>query len=1070
LAEPTLPALVKELRRAEKANTPYHVVHFDGHGIYLKDQGLGALCFETVGQENLLFNRATDRVDAKVLMGELAGLRIPLFFLEACQTAQTALDPAASVAAALLELGVAAVAAMSHNVLVTTSRAFVTVFYQELAAGAQVGEAMLEGQRHLFQHKHRGEYIGAGTLDLHDWFVPVLYQEEGDSALVQRGPAKADREFLEKAFLARLGELPEPPPHDFVGRSRELLALERLLLIQTYAVLLGEGGEGKTALGVEAARWLTRIQRVQRVAFVSLEKATHRDAVLDAIGRQVVGKNYSVATFANPDDACLPVERALRAEVTLLLLDNMETVLPPRPGGQPGAYEEETLAALLALFRRLQTVGESKLLFTSRERLPEPFDAERNHLDIGPLAPWDAVEMVKNVLLRANVTPLVEKGVEKETMLLDLVNSAHRHARTLALLAPELARRGVVRTTAELHQLMASLEKKHPNDRERSLYAGVALSLNRLSPEVRQKIQPLGVFQGGGHLGVIGHVLEIADQEQLLPLVAELHQTGLCDLHEDGYLTFHFALAPFLWGELSEADRQSAQQRWLAGEAAFVGFLHEQGFQDAQLSSTLTLRDLDNLLAGLSLAVEQWPTEQALRWASDMASLLRNLEKKLAQQQVVAIQERLVGQLGEGWSHLRFYAAMDHLELMAQQGDLGGAMAAAQTLLQQCLAAGEAAHPEAAYDLAMAYNMAGCYTQRVGHADQAVPLLQEARTRFQRLGGDKQIARQMATAVLGELGECWRVLGKLEEAARCCEQSAQENEQEGNPRGVAISKMQLGMVYIDQRHNEEALEAYREARKIFAKLNDPGSLATVWHQTGMVYAQMHAWAQAEEAYRESLKINTAMGDKGGEANTLNQLGRLFAAQGRQEEAVVHLRKAVDLYALLKDRATEGKGRSNLAVTLVNMGKMEDAQREILQAIEGNKPFGHAAKPWKSYAILAYIETAAGRPEAAAQARREARRLFAQYRRDGGENHNPGAKWCQGVAATIQQGAGQQAREKLEDLANHPQLDSYAKALIPVLLAILSGDRRATLADTPGLDYADAVEVELLLEQLARSAG
>ncbi|MBF0162355.1 MAG: tetratricopeptide repeat protein [Magnetococcales bacterium] len=1066
LPEPTLTALAEELRRAERAREPYHVVHFDGHGVYLQDKGMGALCFEKVDQKELLRKRATHRVDAKELVGELAGLRIPLIFLDACQGGQAQVDPVSSVAAALLDQGAAAVVAMSHSVLVATAKVFVKVFYQKLAEGERLGEAMLAGQRHLYHHKFRGDYLGAGRLELQDWFVPVLYQEEGDPALVAQVPSQADQEWIEKRYLAHLGELPEPPPHHFVGRSRHLLALERLLLAQNYGVLLGEGGEGKTALGVEAARWLLRIQRVQRVVFVSLGEATHWKAVLDAIGRQLV-HNYSVSvsTFADWEKACLPVERALRAERTLLLLDNMETVLPPRPGGLAREYEPKELEKLLALFQRLQGVKGSKLLFTSRERLPEPFDAEYNHLDIGPLEEWDAVEMVKNILSRADVTPELGDALDGEARLLELVHSVRCHARTLTLLAPELARRTVLQTTEALHRLMAALEKKHPNDRERSLYAGVALSLDRLSPAVQQAIRPLGVFQGGGHWRVIGYVLGIEEPEQLLPLVGELLQSGLCDFHENSYLTFHFALAPFLWGELSESERQAAQQRWLEGEADFIGFLQQQKFQDAQLSAALTLLDLNNLLAGLERAASQWPAERVLPWVSRLTVALQELGKPSAMRQVAKIQARLVGQLGEGWSHLRFEAERGHVESRAQEGDLAEALTAAQGLLQLCLAAGETAYPEAAYDLALAYRNAGRYTREVGTAVQAVSLLQEASARFQKFGVEDRGARLMAAAVLSDLGDCWCDLGKLEEAARCYEQFADEYEREGSLRGVAVSKGKLGTVRMYQRRYPEALAAFQEARGMFTRLQEPVSLAATWQRIGMVYEEMQVWGEAEAAYRESLRIKITLNDTADMAATLGQLGTLLSAQGRWEDAVVHHRQVIDLCVRVQDQAGEGRARNNLADTLRQLGRLREARQEIERAITCGQPFGHAVELWKSYAILAAIETAAGQPDAAAQAHLQARKLYAQYRRDGGENYGTGAEWCQAVAAALAQGDGPQVQAQLEQVAKDPQLPAQAKTLSAVLLAILSGQRQPALADTPGLDYQNAVEVERLLETL-----
>ncbi|MEI2772741.1 MAG: hypothetical protein V9G98_19060 [Candidatus Competibacter sp.] len=46
LDPPTLPALRDELDRAREQKRPYHVVHFDGHGVYDRRVGLGGLCFE----------------------------------------------------------------------------------------------------------------------------------------------------------------------------------------------------------------------------------------------------------------------------------------------------------------------------------------------------------------------------------------------------------------------------------------------------------------------------------------------------------------------------------------------------------------------------------------------------------------------------------------------------------------------------------------------------------------------------------------------------------------------------------------------------------------------------------------------------------------------------------------------------------------------------------------------------------------------------------------------------------------------------------------------------------------
>jgi hypothetical protein len=133
----------------------------------------------------------------------------------------------------------ASVVAMSHSVLVETARRFVEAFYDALARGARVGDAMLEGQRTLKDDTFRGRIFGVGELRLEDWFVPVLFQEKDDPQLFRTTTARQTQEGLKAAHKARLGELPEVPETGFIGRSRELLALERLLRHERYAVVRG---------------------------------------------------------------------------------------------------------------------------------------------------------------------------------------------------------------------------------------------------------------------------------------------------------------------------------------------------------------------------------------------------------------------------------------------------------------------------------------------------------------------------------------------------------------------------------------------------------------------------------------------------------------------------------------------------------------------------------------------------------------------------------------------------------------------------------------------------------------
>ena len=46
LRPPNFGALKAALKKAKESGNPYEIVHFDGHGVYDRKVGLGALCFE----------------------------------------------------------------------------------------------------------------------------------------------------------------------------------------------------------------------------------------------------------------------------------------------------------------------------------------------------------------------------------------------------------------------------------------------------------------------------------------------------------------------------------------------------------------------------------------------------------------------------------------------------------------------------------------------------------------------------------------------------------------------------------------------------------------------------------------------------------------------------------------------------------------------------------------------------------------------------------------------------------------------------------------------------------------
>jgi tetratricopeptide (TPR) repeat protein len=790
-----------------------------------------------------------------------------------------------------------------------------------------------------------------------------------------------------------------------------------------------------------------------------------------------VGPKYSVATFPDLEHAILPVERALVEQPTLLVVDNMESVLLPPflAEDTPEALTEDMrreLDAILELCARLQAKGETRLIFTSREALPAPFEAARNRRELRQLDREDAVKLVERVLNAdsiQNPLPLGEGRVREldaaREEIEQLVDAVHGHARTLALLAPALRARGVAATREALVELMAEMEQCLPGSREHSVFASVELSLQRLSAANRKRARVLGVFHGGVDLDVLAMRMQW-EEADVAALAVELVATGLATLNRYNHLTLNPALCPYLRGRMDAAEREALTARWVEAMCAYAEFLRQQQHQNAELAATLTGLELPNLFALLDLARRAGEAEVTIALATALYSLLQNAGKPRLLERVGQARDAAAAALGDVWNHARFQAARTRIEQQLAGGKLREAFDGAQALLQRTRAAGEQAYPEADYDLAMAFHLLGQVLKAADESEPALPLLDEARQRFEAVAQARatEAAARMAAKCFVERGDCLRALGRLDDAAADYEEAIRRAEQQGDDRTVAVSKGQLGTVRLQQGRYPEALKAYEEGRAYFTALNEPGSVATAWHQTGMVYQTAGQPEEAEDAYRESLKISVRHNDVAGQANTLAQLGMLYDhALGRMEESVTFLQQAVDKYVEIGDVAGEGRNRNNLAIRLGKLHRLDEARREIGRAIACIAPLGHA-ELWKAWAVLADIETDAGNPAAAAEARAKAIACYLSYRRDGGENHSDSGRIAFAVTQILAAGNPTEAATLLQQLAADPDFALH-RSFFQALQAIVAGRRDRTLADAPDLHPMMAAEILFLIETL-----
>ncbi|MFN7896527.1 MAG: tetratricopeptide repeat protein, partial [Cyanobacteriota bacterium] len=753
----------------------------------------------------------------------------------------------------------------------------------------------------------------------------------------------------------------------------------------------------------------------------------------------------------------------------------------------PDLLSEEAaleLQAILALAERLLRAGETRLVFTSREALPAPFDATRQRWELHQLEKGDAVALIERSLAAGESSMATGAGAGAAALearreeIEALVAAVQGHARTLALLAPELRRRGVAATKADLVEMMEQMQQRvaqlpadDPRRREQSLFASVALSLRRLSAANRERVRVVGVFLGGVDLDGL-RAWSGWEPAEVEGLAQELVGTGLATANPYNHISLNPALCPYLQASLGEEELQALTATWLEAMAAYVRYLNQQRSQNAELAATLTLLELPNLFALLDRSQAVAEPATTIERAIALYSLLEMLGKPLLLDRVARVRETAAAALAEGWSHARFQASLSRIEQQLADGQLREALAGAEQLLQKAQAAGEAAYASAEYDLATGFFFLGRVSRACGRAYQALPLLQEAGRRFEAIAHKRPNAgaEQMASICLGEQGNCLHLLGHYDAAAAAFEDEIRRAEQRGDTRSVAVGKAQLGNVLLELQLYAKALEVMEQARDSFSRLNEPDGVAQAWHGIGMVHQAAGQAEAAEEAYNQSLAIEVRLGNQAGQANTLGQLGILYIeALQRPEQAVAFYQRAAEIYCNVGDTFREGRQWSNMGIALCQLQRLEKARQVILRAIECKSPFGHAAEPWKSWAILADIESADDNGAAAADARQQAINAFIAYRRDGGENERATSQLALAVLQGLNSGDPGEAASMLQQLAANPQA-AFLLPYITALQAIIAGSLDRSLADDPALHHSEAAEVLLLIEALEAEAG
>ena len=686
----------------------------------------------------------------------------------------------------------------------------------------------------------------------------------------------------------------------FVGRERELAALDELLAGARLVTLTGAGGAGKTRLAVELAAaavdrfgdgvWLAGLAGIADAGLVP-------SAVMAALGVRQSGE--------------VPAMEALRwrlrpAEL-LLVLDNCEHLL----GGCAD------LAADL-----LGSCPGLRVLATSREPLGVPGEAV--YL-VPPLAVPPESSEARELAAAPAVRLFLARGASARAGAgAAPVAVAARICRELdgLPLAIELAAaRASVLSAEEIAAHLADkfrfLAWRRPvaDPRHQTLTAAIGWSYDLLPAEERRAFRGLSVFAGGFGLAAVAVVCCGGDQAAALDLVDQLASKSLVVAEPAADGTRYRML---------ETIRQYAAERLAeAGEAEQARRRHAEAFlalAEEEPELPVLLREQDNFRAALGYAPAAgdaigprlaralagfWLARGLLQEARGW--LERALAANPADQQLRADLHRLLGMV--------VYAA----------GDLRRAQNA---LAQGAQVAATAGLPSAQARIRML--RAEIQAEQSGIFAEAIQACQESAAALE------------SEDDLEGAAEAWLSVGKLrfwgfdslasehalQRAAACARQSGNHHaERESGTFLVAILQDLPIPVDVAVGRAEQLLEAAS---------GDPWAEARILQYLAMLYGYAGRLADARAACRRGQSIFTASGAKLDWAKCGQLAGRIELIAGDPAAAEQNLRESYEALRAMAEPGYRANEVTLLAEAVYRQGRLGEALRltEEAEAITG----------------------------------------------------------------------------------------------------------------------------------------
>ena len=984
LRPPTFEHLQQELADAKAAGRPYHIVHFDGHGMYADLGGttlaawLKAINALALGGKNtgkhgyLLFEHpGSDDKMRPVSGGELGKLLhdtgVPVLVLNACQSAMheavagkkdaagnvhDEVRAIGSLSQAVVDQGIPAVLGMRYSVFVVTAAQYIGQLYAALAKGRPFGEAASEGRKHLASNPDR--WVGLEAHPLQDWFVPVVYEaaplhllppRDADAGLHLDERPELDPVQINRALLRYV------PDTGFVGRDETLLLLDRAFDDHRVVLLHAYAGQGKSATAVEFARWYAQTGGLgSRPAVLLTSFETHTD-LTDVLNQ--IGQLFAPALQASGIEWHALNDNAVRSRLILQVLrqipvlwiwDNVEPVAG-FPAGTVSAWtpgEQDDLKDFLTQIK-LDGATKAKILLTSRRDEQAWLGGIPHRIAMPRMRDSDAARLALGLGEEKQIT---RREIADWQALIDYCHGNPMTLRVLVLQAIKMGLRGRTQIENFVEAIRAGEQAIEDADekqgRDKSLGASLDYGFrNAFKDDELPIIALLHLFQGTVLVDALEAMGKVDDhalpelkgktKERLASVLDRARDIGLLTHLAGTWYTIHPALPWFLSqrfarhydGRQGRSTATAALRAWVEAIGLLGDYYHDQFNHGNQgVIQYLALEEANLLHARRTARRHSW--WDCVAYAMQGLRILYNYQGRLSEW------SRLVAEITPD------YCTSDDAPISGRESEYSIVMEYRVDMLQYHDR--NFSRAAALQERQVAWNWQLAAPALALPAD--APLDADQRNRIRGLG-----------VSMFALGQILREQDNPDSVG-AYKESILQYQRIQDTAGEAVTHFNLGHAYKDipTIRNLDAAEAAYQRSLALRNPNDTSKRALNIMNIGIVHHERfresrqrgepaqfvlkHAQA-AQQHYLQALDLcpSSALTDL---SPMHNALGALYGEVGQTEDAREHYERSVQICEQTGDHYGAGTTRSNMTLMYVQAAVRETApsrQRDLLHRAE-----------------------------------------------------------------------------------------------------------------------------------------